>query len=273
MTPAEARAILNVREGSDRETIDRAYRRRARMTHPDRFAGAPKADLDAASEEFIRIGLARDVLREQAATAGPRSTDGSTHGGSRHTPPPKPASTPPPNQHRNQRQARPTMTFEQFMAKREAAQWSRDPADYWRNLQMMPRQRRVPSGLIATLAVLAVIVGTVGVAAASAGGWSPGVAPTPPPRAIQFTDLTGGRSLDCPTTMESCWGWRIEPGETCAAAQLEYSLYRFEEQTLPDESGVKLIGRLIEGEVRDVFVEGEDPFPLASLDRVLCNRG
>lgn len=62
MTPEIAAAILNLPLSSTREEVEVAYRRRARMTHPDRFSGAPQQDLNDAAVEFTRIGEARGVL-------------------------------------------------------------------------------------------------------------------------------------------------------------------------------------------------------------------
>lgn len=64
MTPEEAAAVLGVKADSDMVDIDLAYRRRARLSHPDRFAGAPQTDVRDATAEFVRIGIARDVLRK-----------------------------------------------------------------------------------------------------------------------------------------------------------------------------------------------------------------
>jgi hypothetical protein len=76
MTPESAAAILNVHVSASRAEILTAYSRRARMTHPDRFAGAPKGDIDAATAEFVRVTAARDLLLAHAgrSTAPPAGT-------------------------------------------------------------------------------------------------------------------------------------------------------------------------------------------------------
>jgi hypothetical protein len=89
MTPDEAAAVLGIRRDADEAEVDRAYRRLARELHPDRFIGAPDAAVRAASERFIDITRAREVLlkttasRTQAAAgsgSGP-SAPGEAQGG------------------------------------------------------------------------------------------------------------------------------------------------------------------------------------------------
>jgi hypothetical protein len=89
MTPDEAAAVLGIRGDADEAEVDRAYRRLARELHPDRFIGAPEAAVRAASERFIDITRAREVLlkttasrTQAAATSGSvPSAPGETHGG------------------------------------------------------------------------------------------------------------------------------------------------------------------------------------------------
>jgi hypothetical protein len=70
MTIADAAALLGVTEDATRADIDAAFKRLARLSHPDRFAGASAARSAAAAAEFIRITEARDVL--VGATTGPK---------------------------------------------------------------------------------------------------------------------------------------------------------------------------------------------------------
>jgi hypothetical protein len=56
VNPELAASILGVEQGADRSTIETAYRRKARHTHPDRSAAGSSAD------EFVRAGVARDTL-------------------------------------------------------------------------------------------------------------------------------------------------------------------------------------------------------------------
>jgi hypothetical protein len=62
MTPEQAAAILGVTLDASAPDIERAYRRRARTVHPDRLVGASRERVDAASAEFARVTLAREVL-------------------------------------------------------------------------------------------------------------------------------------------------------------------------------------------------------------------
>jgi curved DNA-binding protein CbpA len=62
MTREAAAAILGVSAFASRAEIMAAFLLRARLTHPDRFAGAPAGDIAAASREFVRVSAARDLL-------------------------------------------------------------------------------------------------------------------------------------------------------------------------------------------------------------------
>ncbi len=70
MTPGEASDLLGLPVGSSVEEIDRAYRRLARVHHPDVLAGEPNADLAGAAERFARIVAARELL-SGLARSGP----------------------------------------------------------------------------------------------------------------------------------------------------------------------------------------------------------
>lgn len=73
MTPDEAAAALGVGRDADAAAIDRAYRRLARELHPDRYTGRPPEEVRAASDRFIEVTRAHDVLiaaqRRPAASA------------------------------------------------------------------------------------------------------------------------------------------------------------------------------------------------------------
>jgi hypothetical protein len=62
MSPAEAATVLGVAVGCTPAEVVAAFKRRARQTHPDRFAGASAEELASAAAEFTRITAARDVL-------------------------------------------------------------------------------------------------------------------------------------------------------------------------------------------------------------------
>lgn len=59
-----ALALLALDRSATREEVEQQYRVRARFMHPDRFADRPDAEKQLASEEFKRLTLARDTLRD-----------------------------------------------------------------------------------------------------------------------------------------------------------------------------------------------------------------
>ena len=160
MSPTAASAVLNVGLAATRQEVDRAFRARARLCHPDRFTGSSAAEQAAASTEFIRACDARDVLhsrlRATAADEARRPTGPGRHAGSSTpapggtppgapprgaTPPgsptpgstPRGSATPPPGASRPpQAGARPgsgppspqTLTFADFVRARDAASWA-----------------------------------------------------------------------------------------------------------------------------------------------------
>jgi hypothetical protein len=78
MTPGEAAEILDIARDSPPETIHRAFRAHARVSHPDLFQTADPGTLAAAQAEFVRITAARDILlSEHAAPQKPAAGGGS----------------------------------------------------------------------------------------------------------------------------------------------------------------------------------------------------
>jgi hypothetical protein len=62
VTPDAAAAELGVSVDATAADIQRAYKARARDSHPDRFAGADSHVARRAADDFIRITAARDTL-------------------------------------------------------------------------------------------------------------------------------------------------------------------------------------------------------------------
>jgi hypothetical protein len=71
VTPEAAAAILGVEIDADRVSIEAAFRRIAKRTHPDRFAGGDSARLHKAAAQFDQASRARESLLGMARTASP----------------------------------------------------------------------------------------------------------------------------------------------------------------------------------------------------------
>lgn len=74
MTPGEAAAILRIPADASAELVHRAYRARARASHPDLLQGASADQLAHAQAEFVAVTQARDILlsaHPEAARAEP----------------------------------------------------------------------------------------------------------------------------------------------------------------------------------------------------------
>ncbi len=67
MTSAEAALLLGVSAEALPAEIERAFKQRARTSHPDRFTGASVPESRAAAAEFIRVTEARNLLLRLAA--------------------------------------------------------------------------------------------------------------------------------------------------------------------------------------------------------------
>jgi len=65
----EAARVLGVAASAPRSDVERAYRRRAAETHPDRFAGESAERVAAASTEFLLVGEAFAVLTAPRVTS------------------------------------------------------------------------------------------------------------------------------------------------------------------------------------------------------------
>lgn len=98
MTPDAAATTLGIVVASSRDEIERAYRRKARSTHPDLMANESAAAIAAASATFMRITEARDMLFALADARGEPRTGAGRRGG--------------------------VLRFEEFVAARDASAWT-----------------------------------------------------------------------------------------------------------------------------------------------------
>ncbi|MGL4340614.1 MAG: DnaJ domain-containing protein [Rhodoglobus sp.] len=73
MTPEQAANILGVSMDASLADIERAYRRRARATHPDRFVSASAQRSRQASGDFMSAAKARTVLTARAVLTSQRA--------------------------------------------------------------------------------------------------------------------------------------------------------------------------------------------------------
>ena len=74
---SECRSLLQVEVGASKDEINRAFRRRSMKVHPD-VNPAPDA-----SEQFVRLLQARDLLLEQVGKAEPSARDVPRYGPAR----------------------------------------------------------------------------------------------------------------------------------------------------------------------------------------------
>lgn len=77
MTPDDAAAVLGVAVGASRQQVERAFRRIARESHPDRLSGVALRERALAEARFVEATKARNVLlaviaTPRAAASGPR---------------------------------------------------------------------------------------------------------------------------------------------------------------------------------------------------------
>lgn len=127
MTPETAAALLQIPIDSTTTEIEKAFRRRARLTHPDRFHGASERDIESANIAFMQISDARDVLlaraRSRSSTTPPKSST-----------PPHTASTPSGSSqaqgsyYESASRRAPKMSYDEFVRKFEASQWGPVPS-------------------------------------------------------------------------------------------------------------------------------------------------
>ena len=127
MTLDEARACLYVSRGATADEIRQAFRRRARIVHPDRHPDAGPDELRTLEAEFNRAREARDILvrftLDPLRSPSPESAPRPAPAASRPTPrtpppPPPPAPEPVPQAHPA---ATVTMRFDEFVAWWDAA--------------------------------------------------------------------------------------------------------------------------------------------------------
>ena len=74
MAEQSACAVLGVAPGANRASIKSAYRRAARLAHPDSHPGASAEEQRALAARFTRVTEAYRVLEEAAADAAPSAS-------------------------------------------------------------------------------------------------------------------------------------------------------------------------------------------------------
>lgn len=290
MSPETARAILNLSPGATREDIRRAFRLRSRMTHPDRFSGAPPADIAAATAEFIRIGQARDVLwagasakEEASPQSAPRQSTPKSppYATPRRTPPTSPPPGPRP------------MGFEEFVRARNAASWTNDPSanarPSWSGSaasRAESTRKRWSTGLTATLAVALCLVMFVGaviwvgvqqtIAATDSSGSldvseSSLEAPAEssaslgyPPDGVEAVDE--GWDADCGSL--GCWTWRLVAPADCTWVRVSVEV-----ASTPDGDAERSVEKSVVFESHGVatFFVGAEETEYARISAIQCH--
>lgn len=264
MTPEVAAAILNVPVDADRETITRAYNLRARMTHPDRFAGASERDLKAATAEFVRVTEARDVLQR------PRASQERT---SPRTETPHRAA----DSNTRARSAGSPINFEQFVARREEAAWQAAtrrppepthpyPAEQWLKTPKKPHPARwwwLGSGLAVVAAVIVISVTSTALgnlnsvtASPDDNGWT------------QTLDGGGGVLIGVDGTPGG-WSWGLTPTSECPAARVTVSFTDTEDGD-PLETYTDTVELRANNRTEYSVPVGTSDRQYASLDGVTC---
>ncbi|WP_167738010.1 J domain-containing protein [Cryobacterium sp. MDB2-10] len=218
MTPEAAAAILNLKNSATKAEIDAAYRLRARMSHPDRFAGAPASDIKAATAEFVRITHARDVLHARIPAPQPAA-------------PPR-AEPPPP---RPQRPREPTLSFEDFVRASDASRWHGGPPPGGRSSAATsgssPETTTAPAAtprravgirawLPITLVIAAIVVFIAGMATSQHSATS-GTAASGTSISVHQDEVLDQASIQkyCEVGF-NCWVWSLTSESTCPSASV-----------------------------------------------------
>jgi DnaJ domain len=132
MTLEEARRYLDLQRGATVEEIRQAFRRRARMVHPDRHPDAGPDELRTLEAEFNRAREARDILvrftLDPRHTASPEPAPRPAPAASRPAPRPTPTPQPTAPTHRPAASRAPqahqvpvAMQYDEFVAWWDAA--------------------------------------------------------------------------------------------------------------------------------------------------------
>lgn len=78
MNRAEATALLGVPESATASEVRKAFLARARLLHPDRFAGGSPADIAAATAAMAQLNEANEVMSSTTPSAPPHESSGRT---------------------------------------------------------------------------------------------------------------------------------------------------------------------------------------------------
>ncbi|WP_204772984.1 J domain-containing protein [Leifsonia flava] len=200
MTPERAAAILGVSPTATPTEIRAAYNARARLAHPDRFAGGtPKQQTDAAAR-FIRLTEAYEVLRLYGGRAGgPGPGHGPpASGASSATRPPHVDDNPAPRASGTSHRAPASGDYGPPRADDDGI-WMTRPDHATR--EATRRQRAVVRGVVIVIAALVALVFS-----SNAVGLSPGSFGIPP-HSDWFLPVMLVAELVCLLAVASCAGY------------------------------------------------------------------
>ncbi|SDO27441.1 hypothetical protein SAMN05216368_1148 [Cryobacterium flavum] len=293
MTPEAAAAILNVDVFASKAEVEKAFKRGARLSHPDRFAGGSPDQLKAASVEFIRIAEAKAVLldwiAERAARAAAASQAAASQPSGWSTGQASAPSTPGWSSAEPSAGAGPSerpLSFDEYLAAREFMAWNqnpdsatatatssrpgaepgaREPAPIRRFRLWLAFGATLGTGAVILVAVMLVLAYVDGVGSESHSGSDIYSRVVQKQVAAEVTTAS-----EC-TEGSRCWVWELTPQDDCAQATLGISLFSESKDEL---RSVTIFMQFTAGESIIVAVPAEaDGEIYASIQQMRCSTG